>query len=44
MDAKKYISKKTAETKILKDKSDASNNKSTIVEKEVENEDLKKKN
>ena len=44
VDAKKYISKKTAETKILKDKSDASNNKSTIVEKEVENEDLKKKN
>ena len=44
VDAKKYISKKTAETKILKDKSDASNNKSTIVEKEVKNEDLKKKN
>ena len=44
VDAKKYISKKTAETKILKDKSDASNNKSIIVEKEVENEDLKKKN
>ena len=44
VDAKKYISKKTAETKILKDKNEASNNKSTIVEKEVENEALKKKN
>ncbi len=43
LDAKKYISKKTAETKILKDKNDVSNGKSTIVEKEVENKDLKKK-
>jgi len=44
VDAKKYISKKTAETKILKDKNNVSNGKSKIVEKEVENKDLKKKN
>ena len=44
VDAKKYISKKSAETKILKDKNDVSNGKSTIVEKKVENKDLKKKN
>ena len=44
VDAKKYISKKTAETKILKDKNDVPNGKPTIVEKKVENKDLKKKN
>ena len=44
VDAKKYISKKTAETKILKDKNDVSNGKSTTVDKKVENKDLKKKN